>query len=275
MLRQSRNAAAELLMIDYHLHTPLCHHAQGPLEAYVHRAIKLGLKEICFLDHLTVSDYGKELSMRPDELPEYLKTIRSLKDSFRGAIAIKVGLEIDFNPEYTDLYRDIVRTYAFDVIGSSVHFPEGVDIVRYRSDWNRNHANTDETYRIYLDAVQKMLACDYFDVICHLDLIKKFGHKPSRSFQPELSCLLSVIKKKNLAVEVNTSGINHPAKEMYPSPQILEECFQRGIPLTLGSDAHQPENVGRYFSDALSALRSIGFRDLMTFTGRQPHRISL
>ncbi len=45
-------------MIDYHIHTKLCNHARGVMGAYVKRAIEKGLTEVCFLDHLTLSEPG-------------------------------------------------------------------------------------------------------------------------------------------------------------------------------------------------------------------------
>ena len=54
-------------MIDYHIHTLLCNHAQGSMESYIRSAINLGMSEICFLDHLTVRESEKGLSMAPGE----------------------------------------------------------------------------------------------------------------------------------------------------------------------------------------------------------------
>lgn len=39
------------IQCDYHMHTPLCKHAAGPMEAYVERGRELGLREIGFADH--------------------------------------------------------------------------------------------------------------------------------------------------------------------------------------------------------------------------------
>lgn len=36
------------MFVDYHMHTPLCGHAQGEMEEYVEEAIRQGLKEIAF-----------------------------------------------------------------------------------------------------------------------------------------------------------------------------------------------------------------------------------
>ena len=114
-----------------------------------------------------------------------------------------------------------------------------------------------------------MLEYDYFDVICHLDLPKKFGRKSIKTFDRELDEIITVIKDKDFTVELNTSGYNHPVSEAYPAPDIIKKCHKAGVSMTLGSDAHHPDDVGRHFDKALPLLRSIGYTHLASFTERQ------
>jgi histidinol-phosphatase (PHP family) len=256
-------------MIDYHLHTLFCNHAVGGMEQYIQSAIDLGLREICFLDHLTIQKTDPGLSMTPEEIPYYFHTVQILKHKYRKEISIKTGLEVDFNPAYIDFFQDIIGTFAFDVIATSLHFPGGLDVVSRRSAWRRGEKDVDVVYELYFDHLKKMLDHGYFDVICHIDLIKKFGQIPSRSFEKKNDEILSIIKDKNLTVEVNTSGYDHPVGDIYPSLEILKKCHELGIRITLGSDAHHPANVGNHFERVLPTLLSIGFRKLAAFTKRE------
>ena len=260
---------ANEIMIDYHIHTLLCNHAQGAMESYIRSAINLGMKEICFLDHLTVQESEKGLSMAPEEIPHYFQAIQLLKQQYKEAIHVKAGLEIDFNPAYTDLFQEIVGTYAFDVVASALHFPGGLNIVSGSSAWAHGESNTDYVYGLYYEYLEKMLDFNYFDVICHIDLIKKFGRKPSRSFDKEFNEILLKIKTKNLCVEINTSGYNHPVREPYPSTDMISKCHNLGICITLGSDAHTPAHVGQHYDRVLPLIFSAGNKYLTTFTKRR------
>ena len=266
-------------MIDYHIHTSLCNHAQGAMETYIRKAVDMGFTEICFLDHLTVRESarksGEGLSMTPGEVPFYFQAIQRFKHRYRGIIRVKAGIEIDFNPVYTNLFIDILGTYAFDVVGSSVHFIDGLDIVSSGSVWKNGEMDTDRVYGIYFEYLEKMLDHDYFDVVCHLDLVKKFGRRARRSFDNELDAILSKIRDKHLAVEINTGGYDNPVKEVYPSPGIIRKCYEKGIGITLGSDAHRPENVGRHYDEALPLLLSAGYRSLSTFTRRRRSEVPI
>ena len=262
-------------MIDYHIHTKLCNHAQGVMTAYVRRAIDKGLKEICFLDHLTITEPGNRLSMTPGEVPFYFQAVQNLKNNFNGVISIKAGLEVDFSLENTDLVQKIIKTFSFDVIGSSLHFPGNIDIVTSSSDWKQGKFDTDYIYELYFSQLKIMLEYDYFDVICHIDLPKKFGRKPSRAFDKELDEIIAIIKDKGLTVELNTSGYNSPVSEAYPAPGIIQKCHKAGVSMTLGSDAHNPDEVGRHFDRALLLLRSAGYTHLASFKERRRIDISI
>jgi histidinol-phosphatase (PHP family) len=113
-----------------------------------------------------------------------------------------------------------------------------------------------------------MLDYNYYDIICHFDLLKKFGRRPLKTFDKEINEILSKIKKKNLSLELNTSGYNHPVNEAYPSREIIEKCFEKGIFFTLGSDAHKPESVGQHYNKALPLLITAGYSHIVTFEKR-------
>lgn len=262
-------------MIDYHVHTRLCNHAKGSMEAYIQKAIDVGLKEICFLDHLTMHESGKTLSMSLEEVPFYFQAAQVLKQKYKNVIKVKVGLEIDFSQAHIDIFHDITETYSFDVIGSSLHFPGNLDIVRHSSDWRHGRLDADYVYGLYLSQLEKMLDYNYFDIVCHIDLVKKFNRKPVSSFDKEFDRVLSKIKSKDLTVEVNSSGYNYEIGDAFPSLNILKKCHESGICVTLGSDAHNPANVGQHYDRALNMLLSAGYRQLSTFTNRKRSAISL
>ncbi len=56
---------------------------------------------------------------------------------------------------------------------------------------------------------------------------------------------------------------------MYPDPEFVHIAAELGVPVTLGSDSHCPEDVGRDFDRALELIRSAGYTELATFEGRK------
>lgn len=255
-------------MYDYHVHTRLCNHAEGSMVAFIRHAIANGFAEICFLDHLTITDTPRPMTMEVAEVPLYFQALQRLKRHYRDRIAVKVGLEIEFHPQHTGIFKQIVADFAFDIIGSSIHQLDGIDIVSGPAGSGAEHADRDFLQHRYLDYLEMMLTNDYFDVICHLDLPKKFGESLDPHFEERLAKILSQAANRNLAVEVNTSGFDHPAAEAYPSAQLLAILKQAGMAVTVGSDAHRPQEIGRHFARAFDGMQAAGFTHLSLFTGR-------
>ena len=72
------------------------------------------------------------------------------------------------------------------------------------------------------------------------------------------------ISRAGVAIEINTAGLHKPVKEAYPSPAILRKLWAAGIPITFGSDAHRPEEVGRDFAHATGLARAAGYQEFAT-----------
>ena len=80
---------------------------------------------------------------------------------------------------------------------------------------------------------------------------------------------MKVVKACDIVVEINTSGLRKPVQEMYPSEEILKIAGELHIPLTLGSDAHMPEDVARDFDRAMPLIERYGRGMVSVFTKRQ------
>jgi histidinol-phosphatase (PHP family) len=124
-------------------------------------------------------------------------------------------------------------------------------------------------YEQYYDAIGKAAATGFYDYIGHIDVIKRFGFQPDGDVTHLENAALDAVKRHGLAIELNASGLRTPAAEMFPSRRMLEYARQLGIPLTVGSDAHQPERLGQYLDQAYALLKDVGFSQLATFNCRK------
>ena len=83
------------------------------------------------------------------------------------------------------------------------------------------------------------------------------------------------MKECGLCIEINTSGLRHKVGEIYPSIWILEIVKEYEIPLTLGSDAHDPNDVGKGFEVAYQLIQIYGGGKVSVFEGRERKEIKL
>jgi histidinol-phosphatase (PHP family) len=96
--------------------------------------------------------------------------------------------------------------------------------------------------------------------------VKIFGERAdSFDYEP----VVDGIAQAGVAVEVSTAGLHKPVGELYPHPEFLALCHARAIPVTMGSDAHEPSVVGRDFDRARELLRSTGYETVTVFEQRR------
>ncbi len=257
------------LPADYHMHTPLCGHASGEPVAYARHAVEVGLTEIGFSEHSPMPrDDFDDWRMRTDQLDEYVEKVRRAQRDF-PQLAIRLALEVDYLPDHLDWIRDLAARQPWDYFIGSVHYvAEGwaVDNPHKLSEWK----NRDpwEVWSVYFERLTMAAETGLFEIIGHADLPKKFGHRPGRNCKPLYERFLTAAKRHNCAIEINTAGLRKECHEIYPSREILTLAFQHGVPITFGSDAHAPEEVGMGFAEAVALARSAGYSTHLRFAQR-------
>ena len=258
---------------DYHMHTPLCGHAIGQPEEYVRQGIKVGLKEMGFSDHAPmVHERMPGVTMDLDELPTYQRMIEEVRAKYAKKMAIKVALEADFIAGFEAKTKSIIAGYPYDYIIGSVHFIGGwaVDDPATIKLWEKQDIN--RVYRDYYALLRQSAKSGMFDIIGHCDLPKKFGHRPTVDMTNEIKATAKVFKETGVAVEINTAGLRKPVKEMYPAPNCLKIYREAGVPLTFGSDAHTPTDVGSAFEKAFDLAQAAGYKEYVLFKQRKIER---
>jgi histidinol-phosphatase (PHP family) len=261
---------------DYHMHTPLCRHASGEPVDYARRAVALGFTEIGFSDHSPMArDDFDDWRMFNSQLDEYVEKVRRAQREF-PQLTIRLALEVDYLPGQEEWIRDLAARHPWDYFIGSVHYVSedwAIDSPFQLAKWKERDAF--EVWSVYFDWLTRAAETGLFQIIGHADLPKKFGHRPTQDCTPLYERFLTAAKKHNCAIELNTAGLRKDCKEIYPSRQILELAFQKGVAITFGSDAHKPEEVGLNFAEALQLARQVGYRECLQFARRKSRTLPL
>lgn len=263
----------KLPVVDYHMHTPLCGHAVGEPEAYVRRAMEVGLTEVGFSDHAPlVSGPDPRYTMDYHELPKYLEMMQAVRQKF-PAFTIKIGIEADYVPGYEEKTREIIATYPYDFVIGSIHFIDNWafddpdQMVRWKDK------DIDMVYRDYYKLLRQSAASGLFDIMGHVDLVKKFGHRATTDISADIEATAKVFKESGVTVEINTSGLRKPVKEIYPALDVLKIYRKYDVPITFSSDSHDPQDVGRDYDKAVSHAKAAGYTEYRVFKARKVERM--
>jgi histidinol-phosphatase (PHP family) len=115
-----------------------------------------------------------------------------------------------------------------------------------------------------------------FDIMAHLTcpfryIVGKYGIcVDTRKYESQISKILDCIIEKSICMEINTSGIGTAFGVLMPEKWIIEKYKAKGgYLISLGSDAHAPENAGKGFDSAISLLKSLGFEGYYYFEKRE------
>jgi histidinol-phosphatase (PHP family) len=268
------------MRLDYHTHHRRCGHAGGEMADYIESAIAAGLDEIGLSDHSPIYHIGGDdphpiprTAMSREELPRYVDEMIELRERYAGQIVVRLGVESDYVDGWGDHYRSLWRQYPLDYVIGSIHWVGGWSI--FSSHLPRGRS-AQAVYDEYLRLTQAAARSGAYEIIGHLDCLKTRGHIPDMSLTPLLEETVRVLAESGVAIELNTSGWRKPdCADCYPRAELLALCYHHGVPVTLGSDAHQPELVAAGFAEATELLRAVGYREIAAFAGRERRMVPL
>ena len=168
-----------------------------------------------------------------------------------------------------------MRRYDWDYVLGGVHFIDdwGFDDSRYVAGFD--NWDIDALYARYFDLIGASAETGLFDTIAHSDLVKKFGHRPGGDLSELYTRLAARLSNAGVCVEVNTGGLRKPVAEMYPHPDLLRAYHAAGVPVTLGSDAHAPNEVAADLSAATSLLENVGYTTYARYARRERKLVGL
>lgn len=247
--------------VDGHVHTRLCRHARGEMEEYVQAALKRNLRSLIFLEHLEAGIKNQPRTwLEAGDFSYYFQEGKRLQNKYQGQVAILLGVEVGYNPEALDLIQDTLSRYPVQWLGLSYHFfrSEGHHLnLLSKKQANIDRLQAQDTSRIldeYFTGLEKAAKILRPDVLCHMDAALRHcpGIVLSQRNMDQVETLLTTMQQENIALEVNTSGFVYRG-EPFPGQAIIRSALRRNIQLRPGSDAHHPDQVGRYF-DRLPAL---------------------
>src|SRR5438552_2345608 len=241
-------------------------------EEYVEQARRAGIDEIGFSDHVYYFRQGERLWEIPwmlercrDDLDDYVDAVVEAKS--RG-LPVKLGLEVDYFPGIETGIAELLEPYPWDYVLGSVHFVDGFPVDQEPGLVHKLPAG--EAWRRYFVWLRNAARSGLFDSLAHPDLAKHHGPRPdAESVQLLHEETADAIEAAGVCIEVSAAGLHKPVGELYPDRPLLEACRARGVPITLASDAHVPQNAGRHLAHAVGLARAAGYETVTVFDRRE------
>ena len=252
-------------LVDCHSHSAYSGHGVGTVREMVEAAQRRGLAVYAQTEHLTLPeslDPKREDSMAPDTVLAYAAelAVEQLRLSAEHhPMELVCGVEADWLPGRTAELEELCKPYDY-VIGS-IHFLKGLALDNSDDMRLWEQEGVDGVWEAYLNALENMIR-NSGPIRClgHLDLPKVFGMRPSFDVREAFGDLASLVRSRELIIEINCAGWFKKAQEQYPAVDVLKLFAQQQVFCTVGCDAHKPEMVGERVEDAYRIMYDAGYR---------------
>jgi histidinol-phosphatase (PHP family) len=253
---------------DYHVHTAWSD-GVGTVEDVACRAAQLGLPEIAIAEHFTPSPGPDEdWWLRPELLAAYVEDVHAVA-ARHDDVTVLLGVEAEYVDGQEAELEHYLSAWPFEVVVLGVHEVDGFTFddpaLRRDARWD----DPDALLSAYYRTVRRACAWGRFDILAHVDYIGLWGHRPGPAVLPEIEAALDALAASGAAIELNTDRFSDPAGVMYPSVAILRAARARGVPLTIDSDAHEAEHVGRAWDEAIAHAGEAGYLESLRLSDRE------
>ncbi len=262
---------AELIPCDLHVHPDYSIDARSTIKQYCRKAQEINLAVIGFTTHYDINPARADKDafmvvdgrwVVPDDnaIAKYLADIEAARNEFNG-LKILSGLEIDYFPGIeAEVYR-LSRKFDFDYFIGSVHCLENFAISESKDAKVYFESHTPEQMAdSYFDLLFACVDCGLFEVIGHADYYVRFappyfGERTCELFRGRLEMIARTAARNSTGFEINTQPMRR-GKHFHPRLDFLKELTSFGATInSIGSDAHDAEDLGKNILDALVELK--------------------
>lgn len=266
-----------MYLCDIHSHSKISPDCDIPLSDMVRAAVAAGLREFCVTDHHDLLDYDG-FPAGPFDWPAAKEQYRAVRAGLGDKLTLRLGLELGSAPYDPQAAREALAQGGEEldyVLGSlhnwiGFHNNDLLDMTSYKGDPALARRAMESTLDHTWTLVTEMPDC--YDSLAHISYplryIRGDGIELSMAdYEERVRAIFTEMARTGHAMEVNTWA----GRDLASWPPLLawfKECG--GELVTVGADAHKPENVAKGIPEALEMIKTAGFGYVTTYERRKP-----
>ncbi|MDE5583937.1 MAG: histidinol-phosphatase HisJ family protein [Ruminococcus sp.] len=279
-------------IIDCHTHTQFSMDSEADINSCIEKAVTLGLSAYAITDHCECNAwYTKEHYMSTENMDYFnysadfeksVSAVTELKEKYSKKINLICGVELGQATQEKEIAEMVNRDRRLDFIIGSLHQLKGEKDFYYI---DYDNMTMEEIYNLlerYFTEVYEMCRLGCLDVLGHITYCLRYM-KCRNNITPDISRFDDIIAEtfRTLAnngkgIEINTSGIRQGFGDCFPSLKYVRLFKELGGEiLSVGSDSHTPEDIGKNISEGIITAKNAGFSRLCYFMERKPHFINI
>ena len=266
-----------MYLCDIHTHTRISPDSSARLRDMVFAALEAGLDELCVTDHCDLLDQ-RGAPADGFDWPAALAQYRAAKGLAGSSLCLRLGLELGSAPARPEAARSVIAGAGdeLDFVLGSLHNWIGAEgnVDLHDIDYSGDPALCRRALENSLDNTWTLVTelPDCYDSLAHivypLRYIRRDGMELSLAdYEERVRAIFTQVARTGHALEVNT----YQGRDLDSWPPLLDWFRQCGGELvTVGSDAHRPQDMAKGIPQALELLKAAGFSHVATFSRRKP-----
>lgn len=266
------------ILADQHMHSSYSFDSKSSLREMVESAIAKGLTHINITEHNDFEYPESEMFPKGSwdlNVDSYLYELLKLRSEYEDKITIGFGIEIGMQECAFRKNAVLGRSHEFDFVIGSIHLVNGIDTYepRYFEGKTVKQA-VDEYYEAMLRNLRQFTN---FDVLGHMDYIARTipggeSNYNAMDYKNYIDEVINILLENEKGIEINTSSLwKKGFSQPNPCIDIVKMYKEKGGEIiTVGSDAHKPENIAGAFDVAEDILKECGYKYYSVFKDRIP-----
>jgi histidinol-phosphatase (PHP family) len=250
-----------MVRFDYHAHS---NYSDGSfLFAMADAAERAGLDGIGIADHCHVSGddalranrdaFGFHLDLTYERRRRGIQQVEAAYD-----VQVFDAVEIDYLPEEQERIDGFLDEAGFDYAIGSVHQVNGRNIQDDGSFRGDDEATRAAVVDAYYDTLVDLIDSELFDIAAHLDLVERTPSLRGFSTTEQYERVAAALADSATVPEINAGRALRDYGEFHPSPDLLSALLAHDVAFVVGSDSHDPEEIGRRRDALVEHLDELG-----------------
>ena len=271
-----------MFLTDFHVHSDVSMDSQATMWDMIRAEADAGVRCMCFTNHCDLVRWNdfRENPRSLEITAESAEKLAAARAAHELPMEVRLGLELAEAQYDPTRAARLAADPALDFVLGSMHIlPEAGDF--YFLPYT-NEKQCDSYFDMYLEQLQQVAAQDFYDVLAHLGYARRYMWRAGvdadlhlAKFGDRVEQLLRTVIDKGKGLEINCSGIRDGCGP-FPNLEILRLYRQMGGEIiTVGSDAHRPEDAAKGVAAGYEVLKSCGFDYVCVFRHRKPEFIQI
>ncbi len=265
-------------LCDMHTHSNNSFDAKNTVDEMCRAAIDRGLYALAVTDHCEAPfiRFGDDCEFGCFDrlIPKSYSEACAAREKYAGKLKVIRGLELG-EPCHDPAATEHALAYGdFDFVLASVHNLKNMQDFYYM---NYSGVDVDKLLAKYFTELCETASFPHFDSLSHLTyplryIVAGTGRFPDLSKHMDLiDEVFKILIKNKKALEINVSGLFKELKSTLPDETLVRRFKELGGEyVTVGTDAHSADMVGRGIEQGIAVAKAAGFDGCVIFEKHKP-----